>query len=88
MPTWLLYTLIRVGIFGGVFALLFLLGVDWLLAAIAAALIGFCVSYIFFRPLRTRVATDLAATRTSTRVPDDESAEDRVDSERDRGGES
>ncbi len=76
MRPWIAYTLLRVGLFAVFFAALFLLGLEWWLAAIIAALLGFCVAYIFFRPLRERVAADLAAARANTDPRPDEIVED------------
>lgn len=90
MPAWIPYTLLRLALFGGTFALLWFLGVDYLWAAIAAAVVGLTVSYIFFPTLRNRVSTELAESRArrnaasgaaSPAQPDDrgvdEAAEDR-----------
>jgi inner membrane protein involved in colicin E2 resistance len=84
---WILYSALRVGVFLLLFALLFALtsaigwNPAWLIAACAAALLALCISYIFFRPLRDRVALDVAAARTgaqagSPRAGSDEDAED------------
>ena len=63
MRSWILYSVIRIGIFAAAFALLFWLlgGEFWWLAAICAALIALCLSYIFLNGMRQRVAADLAA---------------------------
>jgi len=71
MRPWIAYTLLRVGLFAAFFAVLSLLGLEWWLAAIVAAALGFCVAYIFFRRLRERVAVDLAAARASSDRPDE-----------------
>jgi Na+/melibiose symporter-like transporter len=76
MRPWIAYTLVRVGLFAVFFAVLFALGLDWWLAAIIAAALGFCVAYIFFRRLRERVAIELAAARANTDRRPDEIAED------------
>ena len=76
MRPWIAYTLLRVGLFAAFFAVLFLLGLEWWLAAIVAAALGFCVAYIFFRRLRERVALDLAAARADTDRRPDEVVED------------
>jgi membrane protein implicated in regulation of membrane protease activity len=76
MRPWIAYTLLRVGLFAAFFAVLFVLGLDWWLAAIIAAALGFCVAYIFFRRLRERVAADLASARASTDKRPDEVVED------------
>jgi len=89
VPAWIPYTLLRLALFGGTFALLWILNVDYLWAAIAAAVVGLTVSYIFFPTLRNRVSAELAESRerriarddaTATRTDErgiDEEAEDR-----------
>ena len=85
MPTlayvkpWVLYSLVRVGVFLLVFALLMATQqLPWWLAAIIAAVIGLCVAYIFFGKLRDAVARDLAERRSAPPVKDaDQLAEDR-----------
>ena len=79
MRPWIAYTLVRLGLFAAFFALLYLLGVPWWLAAILAAVLGFLVAYIFFRGLRARVAAELAEARAGDRPAptSDEEAEDR-----------
>lgn len=72
MTSWVLYSLIRVGVFAAAFALLVMLGIEWWLAAIISAVVGLCVAYIFFNGLRHRVAADLAARRSTP--PDDADA--------------
>jgi len=76
MRPWITYTLVRVGLFAVLFAVLFALGLEWWLAALIAAALGFCISYIFFRRLRERVAVDLAAARANTDPRPDETVED------------
>lgn len=89
MPIWLVYTALRLAIFGVPFALLLLLGLEWWLAAIAAAIIGLCVSYLALGGLRARVAESLAAARATPRESADDAAEDAaIASERDRRSES
>jgi hypothetical protein len=74
---WLLFTAVRLLAFVVPFAVLFALEVPWWVAAIGAAVIGFCVSYIFFAPLRERAALQLAEARAKGRKPSaDEAAED------------
>jgi ABC-type bacteriocin/lantibiotic exporter with double-glycine peptidase domain len=91
---WVVYSVLRVGLFLVLFALLFLLNVAWWVAAFAAALIALCISYIFFGKLRGRVAEELEARRAAAADPalaqSDEGAEDALDSGREgeRGSES
>ena len=78
MRAWLLFTFERLLAFIAPFVLLYALGVDWWIAAIGAAVIGFCVSYIFLAPLRNRAALQLAQARArGTQSGSDETAEDR-----------
>lgn len=77
MKPWLVYSIVRLGLFALAFAVLSLLGFDWLWAALLAAVIGFCVSYLAFDRLRRQVATSLAERRAAPAVKDaDSSAED------------
>ncbi len=91
MRSWVLYSLARLGLFAGVLALLLLLGIEWWIAAIVAAIIALCVSYIFLGGLRTRAAEQLAAARAPRPTADDEAedaelaAGDAGDSEDQRG---
>lgn len=81
MRAWVLYSLLRLGIFAAAFALLYWLLPQslWWLAAICAALIALSLSYIFLGRLRDRVTTDLAeraAARRAGRADPDAEAED------------
>jgi phosphate/sulfate permease len=73
---WVLYSLIRVGLFAIVFAGLMLAGIPWWLSAIIAAVVGLCVAYIFFGKLRDAVALDIVSRRASTKKDADQLAED------------
>ena len=73
---WLTYSLLRIGLFAAVFAVLALSGVNTILAAVIAAVFGLCVTYIFFRPQRDRVAASFYQWRTSGRQDRDGDAED------------
>lgn len=68
MPAWIPYTLLRLALFGGTFALLYALGLHYVLAAVVAAVVGLTVSYIFFPKLRNRVSEELAARREASRA--------------------
>lgn len=61
---WLIYSAIRVGIFAIALAVLLVLGVNPWISAVSAALIGFCVSYIFFRGQRDAVAKSIVSIRS------------------------
>ena len=74
---WILYSVVRVLVFAVPFGVLYAIGLDWWIAALIAAAIGFCVSYIFLRGLREGVTTQLAAAREQRLTPrSDEEAED------------
>jgi len=73
-----LYSLLRVGIFAVAFVVLVLVGfVPWL-AAIVAAVIGLCVSYLFLGRTRSAMSEQLYENRNADKaVASDEEAEDR-----------
>lgn len=75
----MLYSLVRVGLFAVVFALLLLTPMPWWLSAIVAAVIGLCVAYIFFGRLRDAVARDIAERRAAPPTDSDAAVEDRVE---------
>lgn len=74
---WVQYSLIRLGVFAIAFTVLMITGqiVFWL-AAIIAAIISWCVAYVFFGKLRDAVALDLAQRRSRPQVDSDGLAED------------
>ena len=73
MKPWVKYSIIRVALFAAALTLLLLLGVIPWIAAIASALIGLAIAYIFFRPQRD----ELVQSFTKESVPaTDELAED------------
>lgn len=76
MKPWVVYSLLRVGLFAAVFAILMLLGIEWWLSAIVAAVVGLCVSYIFFGRLRDRVTRDIATRRETPATDVDADVED------------
>lgn len=62
MKPWVVYTLIRLGIFASTFALLYgVFSIAPWLSALVAAVLGFTISYLFFRPQRDAAITSLAA---------------------------
>jgi uncharacterized membrane protein YjjP (DUF1212 family) len=80
---WVLYSVLRVAIFAGLFLVLWAAGIEGWLAAVLAAVIGLCISYIFLRGQREKVATEFAArrrpsddARVGAAAGDDENAED------------
>jgi hypothetical protein len=68
----LAYSLIRLGVFAGSFILLLLASVVWWLAAPIAAVVSFCVGYVFFGKLRDAVARDLQERRANPSQAGDE----------------
>jgi len=73
---WIVYSLVRLGLFGATFTALQLLEVYWLWAAIVATVVSMAISYIAFAGLRDRVAQDLAARRARGSVDPDAADED------------
>jgi hypothetical protein len=83
MRAWVTYTIVRVGIFLVLFGVLYALtaqlgSLAWAGAAVIAALLALCISYIFFGRLRARVATELATRRTTPPPDSDEQHEDKA----------
>lgn len=76
MKPWLQYSILRLVIFAVALGILLLVGVEWWLAAVLAAVIGLCVSYIFFGKLRDKVTRDLAARRAAPPEDSDADVED------------
>ena len=77
MRDWLLFSVLRVLAFAVPFGILVALGLEWWISALVAAAVGFCVSYIFLRRQRDRVAIQIAAARAGGSKPRaDEDAED------------
>ena len=70
-----MYSLVRVGVFALALTALMLFGINPFLAAFLAAVIGFCVSYIFLRKPRDAVATSIVTLRTKSDVDTDADAE-------------
>jgi ABC-type bacteriocin/lantibiotic exporter with double-glycine peptidase domain len=79
VPAWIPYTLLRLALFGGTFAVVYLLLVPYALpammvaviAAVAAALVSLTVTYIFFPTLRNRVSEEFAAGRERSQAKAD-----------------
>jgi D-alanyl-lipoteichoic acid acyltransferase DltB (MBOAT superfamily) len=61
---WIVYSALRIVVFGIALAILLLLHVNWIVAAVVATVVGVCISYIFFRGLRNDVALDIVARRS------------------------
>jgi hypothetical protein len=81
---WVKYTIIRLGVFLLALVVLVLLLPDPYLATLIAAVVAFCVSYLFFAPLRRQVALELAERRSRPEPLDGDSlAEDAELADRD-----
>jgi len=63
VKTWVGYSLFRILLFAVVLTVLLLIGIAGWIAAIMAAIISFCVSYLFFGRARNKVATELYKVR-------------------------
>jgi len=82
VPSWLSYSVYRILMFAVPLAVLLMLSIVWWLSAIVAALIGLCLSYIFLRKPREKVALDLYTARhPSAEIvhPDAESEDAAID---------
>jgi uncharacterized membrane protein YdjX (TVP38/TMEM64 family) len=60
MRPWIKYSLIRLGIFVVVLAVLLVFQVNPFIATVVAAVAGFVISYVFFRKIRDQVAAEFA----------------------------
>ena len=69
MSPWIRYSLVRLGVFGGVFALLYGLDIRWSVALIFATLLSFTVAYIFMGNTRRAFSQQLSQ-RLSKKEPD------------------
>ena len=86
--TWLVYSLIRLGLFAVVLVVLLLVQITPWIAAAIAAVISLCASYIFLRKPREELAAGLYEARqgrasarspeTTTKAGSDEASEDAV----------
>lgn len=84
MKPWVKYTIVRLGVFLVALVVLVLLLPNPYLATLVAAVVAFCVSYLFFAPLRRQVALELAERRSKPEPLDGDSlAEDAELAERD-----
>lgn len=84
MKPWVKYSIVRLGVFLVALVVLVLLLPNPYLATLIAAVVAFCVSYLFFAPLRRQVALELAERRSKPEPLDGDSlAEDAELAERD-----
>lgn len=80
------YFLLRIGIFVAVLSILLLTQMDWMLAAIFAAVISFSLSIIFLRKQRDKVS-EYVYKRSQRRVAKANSSDDVENELLDREGE-
>ena len=59
MRSWLIYALVRLGVFVVTLGVLLLVGAGWIPGAIFATLIALVISIMFLGPLRESVARDM-----------------------------
>lgn len=76
---WILYTLIRVVLFAGIFALLTLTVLPVWLSAVVAAVAGQCIAFIFFRGQRDAVAESIVERRRTGDTNQDAAEDDALD---------
>jgi uncharacterized membrane protein len=80
VPVWLTYALLRLVLFAVPLVVVYLLGGNIVIAALAAAIIGVCLSVILLHRQRAVVAADLEARLSARRAnrsePTDEEIED------------
>lgn len=63
MKPWVTYTLVRLLLFAGILAILLLVAVPGYFAAIIAAVVAFCISYLFLGRQRAEVSRLVAESR-------------------------
>jgi len=82
VPVWVYYSVLRVLMFAVPLGVLLSMQIKWWIAALVAALIGFCLSYIFLRKSRESMSRELYEARHRDKAPvatDDESEDAAVD---------
>lgn len=60
---WLIYTLLRLAAFIVPLAFMLVLGMDYVVSGVLAAIIGLCISYIFFAKWRSEISEQIYAKR-------------------------
>jgi len=78
VPVWVYYSVLRVLMFAVPLGILLSMQIKWWIAALVAALIGFCLSYILLSKSRQAIARDLYAARHREKAPvaEDDASED------------
>lgn len=80
MRSWLIYALVRLGVFVVTLGVLLLVGAGWIPGAIFATLIALVISIMFLGPLRERVARDMQhRVEKPTREADAEIEDSQID---------
>lgn len=72
---WVWFTLMRLAAFAVPLIIMLWLGMIPWLAAVLAAIIGLCVSYIFFAKTRNELSASLYEKRAAKNIPADKDAE-------------
>lgn len=75
MKPWVLYSIIRLGVFAVAFILLMVFGIWWWLSMLIAAVLSFTIAYVFFGRLRDRVHQELQDRRSGRIQPQDPDAD-------------
>lgn len=90
MTPWVRYSIIRIGLFAVLFALLMVTGIEWWISALVATVMAFSISYIFFVRQRDALARDLArlVERKTSSDEDAVAEDDAIASEGDGPGKS
>jgi hypothetical protein len=70
IPSWVTYTVLRLLVFVVPLVVLLLLQLPWWLAAILAAVVGLCLSYLLLAAPRHAVAQDIDAVRSRKKTPE------------------
>ena len=76
MKAWVLYTVVRLGIFAAALAILVVLGTGWILGTVFASLIALALSLLFLGDLRERAAASLRSRAPKPRRDIDAKVED------------
>ena len=76
MRSWLIYALVRLGVFVVTLGILLLVGAGWIPGAIFATIIALVISIMFLGPLRERVARHVRQRVEKPKVEEDAEIED------------
>jgi hypothetical protein len=70
VPSWVYFSIVRLLVFVVPLVLLILVDIEWWVAALVAATIGVCVSYIFLSGPRAQLAADIDKMRHKSTAHD------------------